>query len=327
MFTFCTLVTSVILYQGLKASATQIITVVLGFLVICTGIFILQMSKVDPRELTNVDRRTTLLLQAARVEIDPKSARDLERDDTSTSRLSRRRTVTSTHSHSHNRVTHAPVNGTDLEALADGDRPRAEPHVLVDDVEAGLVYSDLEEEARAVVEKTEDPGIDSLRGTFGTIGTIIRARRRATALSHVYTARSRTSSSGLADDLRTHSRSPRGTRGTGATVKESSDLEKAEFRGDAFGSPAADGDGRLVASPLSTSGSPEARRVTSVHFNGSESAPVTLERTDVDRGDPMREAGAAIEEAARMRAQTLPNILDHERMGADIIFLKDQSLS
>lgn len=43
-----------ILYQGLKASATQIITVVLAFAVICTGIFILQMSKVDPRELSNV---------------------------------------------------------------------------------------------------------------------------------------------------------------------------------------------------------------------------------------------------------------------------------
>lgn len=43
-----------ILYQGLKASATQIITVVLAFFVICTGIFILQMSKVDPRKLEKV---------------------------------------------------------------------------------------------------------------------------------------------------------------------------------------------------------------------------------------------------------------------------------
>ncbi|THH02364.1 hypothetical protein EW026_g530 [Hermanssonia centrifuga] len=50
-FTFCTLVTSIILYKGLKASATQIMTVVLAFVVICTGIFILQMSKVDPRKL------------------------------------------------------------------------------------------------------------------------------------------------------------------------------------------------------------------------------------------------------------------------------------
>ena len=74
--TFCTLVTSVvrtvvcsfkwyaqltehiaqILYQGLKASASQIITVVLAFSVICTGIIILQMTKVDPRSLNNVRR-------------------------------------------------------------------------------------------------------------------------------------------------------------------------------------------------------------------------------------------------------------------------------
>ncbi|KAI0756266.1 magnesium transporter, partial [Daedaleopsis nitida] len=54
MVTFCTLVTSVILYQGLKASASQIITVVLAFAVICTGIIILQMTKVDPRSLENM---------------------------------------------------------------------------------------------------------------------------------------------------------------------------------------------------------------------------------------------------------------------------------
>jgi hypothetical protein len=71
LFTFCTLVTSTILYQGFKASAAQIITIVFGFLVICTGIFILQMSRIDPRKLKNVDRRTTILLQAAREEIKP----------------------------------------------------------------------------------------------------------------------------------------------------------------------------------------------------------------------------------------------------------------
>ena len=54
LVTFCTLVTSVILYQGLKASVTTIVTVVLAFLVICTGITILQMSKVDPRKLQKV---------------------------------------------------------------------------------------------------------------------------------------------------------------------------------------------------------------------------------------------------------------------------------
>ncbi|CAE6477610.1 unnamed protein product [Rhizoctonia solani] len=70
IFTFCTLVTSIILYQGLHATVTQILTVVLGFLMICTGITILQMSKVDPRKLQNLDKRTTLLLAAAREHVD-----------------------------------------------------------------------------------------------------------------------------------------------------------------------------------------------------------------------------------------------------------------
>ncbi|KAL5507464.1 hypothetical protein ACEPAH_6920 [Sanghuangporus vaninii] len=71
LFTFFTLITSVILYQGLKASASAIITIALAFLVICSGIFILQMSKIDPRHLTKVDRKTTILLQAAREEVKP----------------------------------------------------------------------------------------------------------------------------------------------------------------------------------------------------------------------------------------------------------------
>jgi hypothetical protein len=42
-----------------------------------------------------------------------------------------------------------------------------------------------DEEERAIVEKSEEPGMDSLRGTFGAVGTLVRARRRATALSEV----------------------------------------------------------------------------------------------------------------------------------------------
>jgi len=56
----------VVLFQGLKASATQIITIVMSFIVICIGITILQMSKVDPTTLSKLDRRSTILLQAAR---------------------------------------------------------------------------------------------------------------------------------------------------------------------------------------------------------------------------------------------------------------------
>ena len=36
----------------------------MGFLVICAGIIILQMSKVDPEELGKLDRRSTILLKA-----------------------------------------------------------------------------------------------------------------------------------------------------------------------------------------------------------------------------------------------------------------------
>ena len=61
-FSSATLITSFILYQGLKASAVQLITMVLGFLTICLGITLLQMSKVDPKVFKGLDRRSTILL-------------------------------------------------------------------------------------------------------------------------------------------------------------------------------------------------------------------------------------------------------------------------
>ncbi|KDQ55680.1 hypothetical protein JAAARDRAFT_37090 [Jaapia argillacea MUCL 33604] len=117
-FTFCSMVTSVVLFQGFKASAAQIITDVLAFVTICIGITILQMSKIDPTEFKKLDRRSTMLLQAAR-------------------------------SHT-----------------------------------------------EAVDEKSivgiEDPGIDALRGSFGTVGSIIRARSaRRLSMSSQNTVRNR----------------------------------------------------------------------------------------------------------------------------------------
>ena len=91
-----------ILFQGLKAGVSQIITIVMAFLVICVGITILQMSKVDPTELKTLDRRSTILLQAARKQTES-----------------------------------------------------------------------IEEKSLAGI---EDPGMDALRGSFGTVGSIIRAR-------------------------------------------------------------------------------------------------------------------------------------------------------
>ncbi|KDQ27408.1 hypothetical protein PLEOSDRAFT_1104099 [Pleurotus ostreatus PC15] len=101
IFTFFSMVTTVVLYRGLHAGASQIITIVMGFLVICVGITILQMSKVDPEQLGKLDRKSTILLQAARQRTE-----------------------------------------TDEKSIAG----------------------------------QEDPGIDALRGSFGTVGSIIRAR-------------------------------------------------------------------------------------------------------------------------------------------------------
>ena len=97
------MITTVILFKGLKATASQILTIVMAFLVICCGITILQMSKIDPTELgKKLDRRSTLLLQASRSNT-------------------------------------AKMNEKDLSAV-------------------------------------EDPGIDSIRGSFGPLGSMIRAR-------------------------------------------------------------------------------------------------------------------------------------------------------
>ncbi|KAK9899269.1 DUF803-domain-containing protein, partial [Cystobasidium minutum MCA 4210] len=68
LFTGCTVITDVILNKGFKAPPEKIVTVVFGFLVICCGITLLQMSKIDPKELENqvkLDRRDTMLLRAA----------------------------------------------------------------------------------------------------------------------------------------------------------------------------------------------------------------------------------------------------------------------
>ncbi|KAI0368859.1 DUF803-domain-containing protein [Pilatotrama ljubarskyi] len=188
-FTFCTLVTSVILYQGLKASASQIITIVLAFAVICTGITILQMTKVDPRTLTNVDEHTTLLLEAARQEVDPLAVQAVDLAPSGTLRSRRSRLS----QRSRRGRSHTPGVG---EAEANADLDPAAVH-STDDLEAGLhpgassdIDVDLIDEKRAIVAKTEEPGLDSLRMTGGAIGTIIRARRRATALSAASATRS-----------------------------------------------------------------------------------------------------------------------------------------
>lgn len=66
LVTFFSILTTIVLFQGLQAPAVQIITLVMGFLVICFGITILQLSKIDPTQMKRLDRRSTMLLQAAR---------------------------------------------------------------------------------------------------------------------------------------------------------------------------------------------------------------------------------------------------------------------
>ncbi|KAH7928929.1 DUF803-domain-containing protein [Leucogyrophana mollusca] len=102
LFSFCSMLTTIVLFQGLKASVSQILTIVLAFLTICVGITILQMSKIDPTQLSKLDRKSTILLQAAR--------------------------------------------------------------------------SNTESVDEKSISGIEDPGIDALRGNFGTMGSIMRAR-------------------------------------------------------------------------------------------------------------------------------------------------------
>ena len=69
------------------------------------------------------------------------------------------------------------------------------PSYSVTDVESGASQawdptledtdSSDTEDTEVIVEKVEQPGLDSLRGTFGAIGTIVRNRRR-TALAEAY---------------------------------------------------------------------------------------------------------------------------------------------
>ncbi|RXK40813.1 hypothetical protein M231_01872 [Tremella mesenterica] len=109
-FSSSSLITSFILFQGLKASAITLITMVLGFLVTCLGITLLQLSKVDPKQLSKLDRRSTMLLAAAR--------------------------------------------------------------------------HPTEENEKGEVTALEDPGMDALRGGFGAVGSIIRARTASRRFSN-----------------------------------------------------------------------------------------------------------------------------------------------
>ena len=86
-----------------------LITMVLGFLTICLGITLLQMSKVDPTTLVKLDRKSTMLFEASQ--------------------------------------------------------------------------HPIEEAEKGEVTALENPGMDALRGGFGAVGSIIRARSVSRRLS------------------------------------------------------------------------------------------------------------------------------------------------
>jgi magnesium transporter len=73
----------VILYRGLKSSGARIMTMTLAFFIICSGIFVLQMSKINPKSLNQavVDRKTTLLLETARHEVDLEVEKSEDEDE------------------------------------------------------------------------------------------------------------------------------------------------------------------------------------------------------------------------------------------------------
>jgi len=266
------------------------------------------MSKVDPRELAGIDKRTSLLLRAARAEVDPNAARELERELSlvnTRSRMSRRRytgTTTSTYASVRRPHVHPPVNGSDLERLADQNYlyiPEGEGDLDLDD---GPL--DPEEEDRAVVAKTEDPGIDALRGTFGTVGTIIRARRRATVLAQVR-ARVRAASESAAAGMAGGRLRSNGVDG----LPKGGDPEKAVFRreGDVPSSV-------FVATPESGAAPlAGAGVVDATGGGGSTPSPLEQSNREKETNDPIAQ-GAALDDAAQKRARTLPAILksDHK---------------
>ncbi|KAJ6542295.1 magnesium transporter NIPA-domain-containing protein [Mycena vulgaris] len=62
IFTFFSIVTTLVLFRGLSASISSVLTLVMGFLVICVGIVILQISKsAHERNQAELQRQSTLL--------------------------------------------------------------------------------------------------------------------------------------------------------------------------------------------------------------------------------------------------------------------------
>lgn len=80
MFTAATIITSIILSQGMRADAPTIVTIVFGFFTICSGIVLLQMSKMDPKELDQqkgIDRKSSMLVRMTQMPHEPEKEGDI----------------------------------------------------------------------------------------------------------------------------------------------------------------------------------------------------------------------------------------------------------
>ena len=137
IFTAATIITSVILSQGMRADAVTIVTIVFGFFTICAGIVLLQLSKMDPDELRRqkgLDRKSSMLMSVMEM------GHELEKEH--------------------------PIS-----------------HI-------------------------EDPGVDSIRGGMGIVGSIMRAKSSRKASRHQRSAQD-TSMEPLTTHSRCHPNVPR----------------------------------------------------------------------------------------------------------------------
>ena len=264
------------------------------------------MSKIDPRDLMRtkvVDERTTLLLQVARSEVDPKAARQLERE------LSR-------HGSRLSRLTSTRLGGASMRARtrtrSNGDAgvidglPRTGDHPVhqqVISIEDEAVDDETENETEldgdieSIVEKTEDPGIDSVRGSLGigAIGSYIRARKRANTLKRV---QSRTSDA-------SHTHEPDLEKGYGHNLHPSGAIGRTD-------SPVSNGT-KLANSTSAPNLGSKQQRPSSVRFADSDSvSPEAISGTGTETASP-RDGGSATSNLNIIggrpppaRSQTLP---------------------
>lgn len=137
---------------------------------------------VCPSDKQQVDEHTALLLEAARSEIDPLAVR----------RASVRRSATLRSRRSRHSNVRSQISSDRAPSDVFGAAPQVSlpGHITGEDSleDFDLDFDDLAS-TQEIVQRTEAPGMDSLRGTFGAIGTIIRAKRRARALSAASHAR------------------------------------------------------------------------------------------------------------------------------------------